>query len=126
VLFVPVVVDVPNVSVVDGDELEDEQIASASILSGPVDADDERALSGFDELVSSESGVAGPLGRRFLLLLEDRPGLFRPLSARRPPPPEEAVFDAAPDGVGPEERSQRLGIALVEGGIGCLDSLDAC
>ena len=99
--------------VVDGDELEDEQIASASILGGPVDADDERALSGFDELVSSESGVAGPLGRRFLLLLEDRPGLFRPLSARCPSPPKEAAFDAVPDGVGPEKSGQRLRISLV-------------
>jgi hypothetical protein len=113
VLFAPVVLYVRDVSVVDGDELEDERIAPASVLSDPVDADDERALRGFDELVGSDSGVAGPPGRPLLLLLEDRPGLFRSLSTRCPPPPEEPAPDAPPDGVGPEQRSQRLGISLV-------------
>jgi hypothetical protein len=78
-----------------------------------VHADDERALSGFNEFVGADSGVAGASGRPLLLLLEDRPGLFRTLSARRPSPPEEAVFDAAPDGVSPEKSSQRLRIPLV-------------
>jgi hypothetical protein len=96
VLLALVVLDVRDVSVVESDELEDERIAP-SVLSDPVDADDERVLAGMNEFVGADSGVAGASGRRFLLLLEDRPGLFRTLSARRPSPPEEAVFDATPD-----------------------------
>jgi hypothetical protein len=103
---------VRDVSVVESDELEDEWIA-ASVLSDPVDADDERVLSDFNEFVGADSGVAGALGRPLLLLVEDRPGLFRTLSARCPAPPEEAAFDAAPDGVSLEKSSQRLRIPLV-------------
>ena len=125
-LFAPVVLDVRDVSLVDGDELEDERLASTPVLGDPVEAHDERALASFDELVGPYSGVAGPLGGRFLLLLKDRPGLFRPLSAWCPPPPQEPVFHAPPDGVGAEERCQRLGISLVEGGVRRLDSLHAC
>jgi len=125
VLLSLVVLDVGDVSVVEGHELDDERIATASVLSDPVDADDERALCGFDEFVGADSAVAGASGRLLLLLLEDRPGLFRPSSARRPSPPEEAAFDAAPDGVGPEETSQRLRISLVQSRVSGLDSLNA-
>jgi hypothetical protein len=70
------------VSVVESDDLEDEGIATSSVLSDPVDTDDECALCGFDEFVGADFGVAGALGRPLLLLFEDRPSLFRPLSAR--------------------------------------------
>jgi hypothetical protein len=62
-LLSPVVLDVCDVSVLDGDELEHKRIASISVFSDPVDADDECALGGFNELVGAESGVAGSLCR---------------------------------------------------------------
>jgi hypothetical protein len=59
-LFAPVVLDICDLSVVDGDELEDEWIASTSVVGDPVEAYDECVLGGVDEVVGSDSCVAGP------------------------------------------------------------------
>ena len=125
-LLVPVVLDVRDLGVAHGDELEGEGLLEASVFGDPVDAYNKRSLAGFDELVSSESGAAGPLGGPCLLLLEDRPGLVRPLSTRCPPPPEEAALDPAPDRVGTEESGQRTRIPRVQRRVGCLDRGDCC
>src|SRR6266508_4786961 len=123
--FAPVVVNVRHQSIVDGQKLEDEGIAAASVWRDPVDADHECSLAAFNELVGAKPGVTGPSSRPLPLLFEDRPGLLRPLSARCSPPPEEAALDPAPDGVGCEQGDQRTGIAIVQSGVGGADLVEA-
>jgi hypothetical protein len=62
-LLAPVVLDVRDLGVADGDELEGEGLLAGSVRGDPVDADNERSLAGFDELVGTESGAAWSLRR---------------------------------------------------------------
>jgi hypothetical protein len=112
---------VRDLAVRDGDVLEDEWIGAAIVVANPVDADYERALSGYDELVGTYSFVTRSPRRPFLLLLEDRPGLIGALSAWSLAPPEKAALDASPDRVRREQARERLGIALVERRVGGAD-----
>ena len=53
VFLVLVVLDVRDLPIRDGDMLVDERVATAAVVTDPVDSDYERARSGLDELVSS-------------------------------------------------------------------------
>ena len=121
----PIVLDVRDLPVAHLHHLEDQRLAPLPVVADPVHADNGRALP-WDKLLGAHAAIAGPHGCCLLLLLEDRPGLLRALSARRPPPPKKTALDAAPDSVRREQYRQRRRVPFIQSLVGCTEVFAEC